>query len=386
MSDSTRPARPSLLGEAPRLVPFLLPPLGAAVAARILAPEATRWTGILRGAAFAAGLELAAVGLLFWASAAFGLVRAFRAGRLATRGAYGLCRHPIFSWWIFFVLPAAALILDAWPFLACAAAFYALARGGARREEEELRARFGKAYEDYAARVRPLLPLPILRPLSARRLARGLAGLAGLGAFALAVLVFLVAPLASGYGTRAGERRAALPGDELVARVRQGHTQAVEIAAPPEAVWPWLVQVGYRRAGWYNVDAINLLASPDYFLEGRSSARRIVPELQDLAIGDLVELAPGVGLSVVRLEPPRLLVLAGNPEDPEAESNAAWTFALSPDGKGGTRLVTRFRSAFPGGLGAELLNGFVNVVGGAVVRQPAMLAGLESRAERAAKR
>ena len=77
-------------------------------------------------------------------------------------------------------------------------------------------------------------------------------------------------------------------------------------------VWSWLAQIGYRRAGWYNVDAINRLAGPDCFYEGKGSAQRIIPELQNIALGDIMALSPGVELKISALEAGRLLVFAGD--------------------------------------------------------------------------
>lgn len=58
------------------------------------------------------------------------------------------------------------------------------------------------------------------------------------------------------WGTTPDERKVALPGDEIVEDVMTHHTRAITIDAPPEAVWPWLVQVGDHRAGWYSYDWI----------------------------------------------------------------------------------------------------------------------------------
>jgi hypothetical protein len=80
------------------------------------------------------------------------------------------------------------------------------------------------------------------------------------------------------------------------------------------------------------------------------------------------------------VEEGRLLVLAGDPTGISA-NNAVWTFELVPMGADRCRLISRFRSIFPGGLSAELLNGFVNVIGGSIIQQPAMLQGIRRRAE-----
>ena len=79
------------------------------------------------------------------------------------------------------------------------------------------------------------------------------------------------------WGATSEEVSRPLPGDELVARPTFNATRAISIAAAPGRVWPWLLQVGLTRAGWYSYDILDNL--------GRRSARRIVPELQGLAPG-----------------------------------------------------------------------------------------------------
>lgn len=183
-----------------------------------------------------------------------------------------------------------------------------------------------------------------------------------------------------GFGATYAERTAELPGDELIASSRSGYTQAYTIDAPPDDVWPWLVRVGYARAGWYNLDWINRLASPDGFSQGERSARRIIPELQKVEPGDEIGIVPQMAMQVVEAIPGRLL-LAGDPTDLRAELNAVGLFDLSDAAAGRTRMVVWFASVFPDGPGARILNGFVNEIGGAIIEQPAMMHGLARRAE-----
>src|SRR5262249_10876007 len=75
-------------------------------------------------------------------------------------------------------------------------------------------------------------------------------------------------------GATPAEIAAAIPGDPLLTRAQYRTTRAITIGTPPAQVWPWLVQVGYRRAGWYAGDFLDNFARP--------SVRRIVPELQDI--------------------------------------------------------------------------------------------------------
>jgi hypothetical protein len=77
------------------------------------------------------------------------------------------------------------------------------------------------------------------------------------------------------WGATSQEVSRSLPGDELVGRPTFNATRAITIGAGPERVWPWLLQVGLTRAGWYSYDILDNL--------GRRSARRIIPELQGLA-------------------------------------------------------------------------------------------------------
>lgn len=371
-----------VLGEARKLAAYFLPLFLLSIVAEALTPRSFSFLGKWYGAGLAIGLELGAFGLLFWASAAVLLIAALRKGRLATRGAYGLCRHPIFSWWIYFVLPALSLCFDSWLFAALAVFLYFLARDAAVKEETTLVERFGDEYQRYAKRTRRLLPFPRFKPFSFRRYGKAVASLAGLGVFALFVLLMVVQPVALTMGTSAAERTRSYVGDDIVPHRRQGFIQAEQIRAPASAVWPWLAQIGYRRAGWYNVDAINRLAGPDYFYEGKGSAQRIIPELQNIALGDIISLAPGVELKISALETGRLLVLAGDPTG-ASENNVAWTFELVPVDADSCRLISKFSAVFPGGLSAELLNGFVNVIGGAIIQQPAMFQGIRQRAEAA---
>jgi hypothetical protein len=85
---------------------------------------------------------------------------------------------------------------------------------------------------------------------------------------------------------RGPEASEPLPGDELVTAPESAKTFVIDIDAPPEAVWPYLVQMGYGRAGWYGW----------YPLEngGRGSAAGILDIWQDLAIGDVIPDGPRV--------------------------------------------------------------------------------------------
>jgi hypothetical protein len=155
----------------------------------------------------------------------------------------------------------------------------------------------------------------------------------GTGAALLALLVRAGRHL----GALPSEVVAVLPGDEVEPTARVVTTRSIEIAAPPSEVWPWLVQMGYQRGGWYAIDALERLIGAGDFLTG-GSADRIVPELQDLAVGDRVALNDRSHLVVAHLDAPRALVLV-LPSGP-----VAWVWSFTLHGETDTRLVVRCRT------------------------------------------
>ena len=186
------------------------------------------------------------------------------------------------------------------------------------------------------------------------------AGVASVGA---AVAVLQARAAFRTWGIDPQEATQVLPGDELVPDAEAIDTRGIDIAAPPADVWPWLVQMGYGRAGWYSYDELDM---------DRPSAERIIPELQNLEVGDVVPTHPGGGFEVKIVEPGRALVLYSDRELVETQAAAAreglesastnvraagayldasmpgefkasWAFVLEPGADGGTRLIERFR-------------------------------------------
>lgn len=90
-------------------------------------------------------------------------------------------------------------------------------------------------------------------------------------------------PWTTRWGATDAEAARRLPGDDVVADPGFNETRAITIAAPSQDVWPWLVQLGGGRAGWYSYDRIDNAGVP--------SAARVVPELQNLAVGDVIPMA-----------------------------------------------------------------------------------------------
>jgi hypothetical protein len=164
----------------------------------------------------------------------------------------------------------------------------------------------------------------------------------------------LLSGLAHDLGTpESKEAERPLPGDELLPDARAQLTHGIDIAATPDRIWPWLVQMGCDRAGFYSIDLLDN--------EGRRSAREVHPELQHLRVGQTLPAKRGSdeGFEVLRLEENRALVLGGLWDGdrgrqlpfaaarPESFWQVTWSFALEPLDAQTTRLHVRARAAHP---------------------------------------
>lgn len=165
-----------------------------------------------------------------------------------------------------------------------------------------------------------------------------------------ALYVLGVRPRLLTWGATPQEATRSYPGDDLVPDAGSASTMATTLPAPPERVWPWLVQMGGDRGGWYSWDRL------DHY--GEPSAERIVPEWQSLEEGQRLEVAPDgqTWFTVAVVEPNRTLVLRSDLKLPSGHSVESWSgplprayldgiwgFHLRPSPGGGTRLVVRTR-------------------------------------------
>jgi hypothetical protein len=155
---------------------------------------------------------------------------------------------------------------------------------------------------------------------------------AALGCLAYCVLL---RPRHLRWGATPEELQRPMPGDESVPHPMLCATRGITIDAPPEEVWPWLVQMGgYTRAGWYSYDRFDNA--------GRPSADRIITELQNLQVGDVMLTSPTGGFTVTAIDPGRSLVLLIDHDGSHISSVPMLTSL--PGGK--TRLVFRVRASF----------------------------------------
>jgi hypothetical protein len=171
------------------------------------------------------------------------------------------------------------------------------------------------------------------------------------------------------WGATAGEAARRLPGDELLERPDGVSTRAITIDAPPDAVWPWLAQMGPApRGGAYTYDWIENLFGLDMH-----SVDHVLPEFQDPQVGD--ELGFGTNrMRFERVEPGRVLALRSG------DGNWVWTFVLE-ERAGTTRLLSRNRFRLPT-LTARI--GMLPMEPGSLVMERKMLLGIKQRAERLA--
>jgi hypothetical protein len=151
---------------------------------------------------------------------------------------------------------------------------------------------------------------------------------------AAAVYVYAVRPRHLRWGATDDECRESLPGDELTPEHTPSATHAVTINAPVEEVWPWLVQIGQDKGGFYSYTWLENLVGCQM-----TNADRIMPEFQRLAVGDGVRLHPRVPpLPVLKCVPYQAIVLGSNTDQP-----GTWGFYLKRLDEKTTRLVVRGR-------------------------------------------
>ena len=215
--------------------------------------------------------------------------------------------------------------------------------------------------------------------------------LAALAAAAVAAgYVLAVRPRLLHWGATAQETAAPLPGDELVRTPRMQSTRAVTINAPAASVWPWLVQLGAGRGGMYSYDLLENAAGL-----GMHSADRILPEYQQLDVGDVIPLVSRkgteTGIPVRRLEAGAVLGLGGTMDPrtgmirPSGGAAAGprvergWTFGLQPVHEHRTRLLSRTRYDYSPLAVGLLLRPVLEPV--QFVMERRMLRGIKSRAE-----
>jgi len=175
----------------------------------------------------------------------------------------------------------------------------------------------------------------------------------------------------SRWGTTPSDRARVMAGDSLLVNPTYSGTMTVTVNAPPEYIWPWLVQIGYQRGGLYSYDWLDRLFG---FLD-RPSATVILPEFQNLAVGDEIPLGRGPSWPVAVIEPNRALVLDMRNL---GGFDWVWQFGLYAIDENRTKLVSR-SCVRTRTVSALLATYAIEPAGFVMTRR--MLLGLKKRAE-----
>ena len=175
------------------------------------------------------------------------------------------------------------------------------------------------------------------------------------------------------WGATTAEIERPMAGDELNRNPSFLATRAITIEASPAEIWPWLLQMGYGRAGYYGYDLLENAGSP----EGLKSADVVLPRFQDFVVGDEVPISAVVSMTFHAIEPNRYLIWLGS----DIPNPGAFTWALYPLDAARSRLVSRIRWSYdPTSVGIFSLQVFTEFADHIAVRK--ILQGVKQRVER----
>lgn len=195
--------------------------------------------------------------------------------------------------------------------------------------------------------------------------------------------VFVARDKINTWGATDEEVNSTFPGDELLPSVHGQSTHAITIHAPPATIWQWLVQFGQGRGGFYSYDRLENLFGMDIH-----SADRILPEYQQLTVGDRIHFAkkgPIFIVAALELEQSLILRMPDQITLEFADSNSpdyfdtTWGFILNPVDDHTTRLIIRGR-ATSNSLTGRVTNEILGII--SCIMEHKMLHGIKARAER----
>lgn len=151
----------------------------------------------------------------------------------------------------------------------------------------------------------------------------------------------LLIPHLRKWGATADEVVRSMPGDEIVPNPTFTGTRAVTIMARPQDIWPWLVQIGYGRAGFYSYEMVDRLMGLPI-----DNSDRVLAQLQELKAGDTIPMGPGkdASLPVINVQPHSCLAMGKN----IGGGGVTWAFGLYSVNDQQTRLISRNRALLPG--------------------------------------
>lgn len=174
------------------------------------------------------------------------------------------------------------------------------------------------------------------------------------------------------WGATEDEVKQLMPGDDIVAEPSFNATRAVTIHASAEYIYPWIVQMGLSRAGWYSYDVLDNLAKP--------SAEVILTEYQNTQIDQVIPMSPDgkQGMRVKDFKTNNWMLWW----DPVGDSTWAWEI-YPADGEAFFRLVTRVRVKYRWFFPAIIFNLLIEFCDIWMMRK--CMLGIKRRAERLAR-
>ena len=199
-----------------------------------------------------------------------------------------------------------------------------------------------------------------------KKVGKGLAILGSLASWVTVLYIRVIRPWHLRWGATDEEVDRPMPGDDQVPHPALEATRAITIRASAAEIWPWLIQMGYRRAGWY---------SYDIFDNEGIHVNRIIPELQHLEVGDVMKTDAEGGFTVVAIEPNRFIVLVIR----NLYAQISCTIFLDESNKEQTRLIMRLRANFKRDLRTSLF--YLAFEPGDFVMMRKELLGIKKRVE-----
>jgi len=197
----------------------------------------------------------------------------------------------------------------------------------------------------------------------------------GLTAATVGAYITLIRPRQIRWGATDEEAAREFPYDDLVPDPTWSSTRAVTVEATPDQVWPWLVQLGWGKAGWYSYDWVDN--------GGKPSAWEIIPEYQHLEIGTSFPMSPFTAMYCRDFQEPRWILLRMGAEQPGRDIGT-FLYYLEPIDEHRTRLIIRMRDKYRW-LNPPVLAMQLAVDVGDIIFQWKHLQGVKARAERMAK-
>ncbi|MFC2054563.1 hypothetical protein ACFLV7_09770 [Chloroflexota bacterium] len=180
--------------------------------------------------------------------------------------------------------------------------------------------------------------------------------IAALGLLAVVMVgyLFVARPYQLNWGATEQEISAPMPGDEFDTAPDFFATRAITIQDTPQEIWPWLIQMGYNRAGFYGYDVLENLGSE----RGLHSLEHILPEFQNFQVGDVIPISAVVAMEFYAIEPGQYLIWSGS------DGTDSFLWSLQPVDATHTRLISRIRWSYdwtqPQSLGLDLFTEFTD--------------------------